>query len=401
MPRAVAEVAVAATEWRLRGRGGIRIAGAWCWFLSGLLLSAGLQSAVLPEDSVSTLYHRYEGGGMTIDGPAVLVRKSVGNQVSVSAGYYVDAVSAASVDVVATASEYTEERTEYSAGVDLLNEKTILSVGYVNSSENDYDASTVHFSLSQDFFGDLTTLTLGVAKGSDEIGRRGDSSFREEADRINYRIGVSQVLTRNALMGIDIETISDEGFLNNPYRQVRFLDPNDNTRFLYQPEVYPESRTSTAVAVRGLYYLPYRASLKGEYRFFHDTWGIKAHTFETAYVHPLDSQWTLEGRYRFYTQDAADFYSDLFPFEDAELFLARDKEMSTFSGHTFGAGVTWAVEDNQLPGIDKAEVGLQLDYLDFSYDDFRDVTQTGFAAGTEPLYQFDAFVTRATLTLRY
>ena len=70
-------------------------------------------AATLPQDNVDVLYHRYDGGGMVIDGPSVLVRKSVGPQVSVSGQYYVDMVSAASVDVVALASEYTEERTEY------------------------------------------------------------------------------------------------------------------------------------------------------------------------------------------------------------------------------------------------------------------------------------------------
>ncbi|MDX1558391.1 MAG: DUF3570 domain-containing protein, partial [Marinobacter sp.] len=118
-----------------------------------LLAAFQARAATLPVDNVDVLYHRYDGGGMVIDGPSVLVRKSAGPQVSVSGQYYVDSVSAASVDVLATASPYTEERTEYTVGADYLHEDAILSLGFTNSSENDYEANTVYFSVSQEFFG--------------------------------------------------------------------------------------------------------------------------------------------------------------------------------------------------------------------------------------------------------
>ena len=185
------------------------------WLLLGQLATA----ATLPQDNVDILYHRYEGGGMVIDGPSVLVRKSAGPQVSVSGQYYVDMVSAASVDVLATASEYTEERTEYTLGVDYLYEDAILSLGYTNSSENDYEANTVYFSTSQEFFGGMSTVTLGYARGWDDVGVVGNDSFNEEAKRQNYQLGLSQVVTRNSLLGLDLEVVTDEGFLQNPYRR--------------------------------------------------------------------------------------------------------------------------------------------------------------------------------------
>jgi hypothetical protein len=58
------------------------------------------QAAVLPDDRADVLYHRYEGGGVTIDGPSVLVRKKFAEKYSVSANYYVDMVSSASIDVM-------------------------------------------------------------------------------------------------------------------------------------------------------------------------------------------------------------------------------------------------------------------------------------------------------------
>jgi uncharacterized protein DUF3570 len=359
-------------------------------------------AATLPVDKVDMLYHRYEGGGMLIDGPSVLVRKSVGPQVSLSGQYYVDSVSAASVDVLATASEYEEERTEYTAGVDYLHDRSILSLGYTISTENDYEANTVYFSVSQEFFGGMSTVTLGYANGWDEIRERGNETFEAEAKRRNYQLGLSQVITTNSLLGLDLEVVTDEGYLQNPYRQNRYIDPNDSTNFLYQPERYPETRTSYSVAARALYYLPYRASVRAEYRYFNDTWGITGHTYELAYVHALDPRWSVEGKARFYDQGQADFYSDLYAFENSQTHLARDKEMSSFSGVTLGGGLVYEWKQTSLPGIDRLQASLLIDWLDFEYDNFRDVTAPGnFLPGEEPLYAFDAFVTRASLILEY
>lgn len=376
--------------------------GVWLVAMLVLMASPFANAATLPEENVDLLYHRYEGGGMVIDGPSVLVRKNVGPQVSVSGQYYVDSVSAASVDVLATASEYTEERTEITAGVDYLFESSILSLGYTNSSENDYEANTVYFSISQEFFGGMSTVTLGYANGWDEVRQRGNDSFEADADRRNYQLGLSQVITTNSLIGFDFEVVTDEGFLQNPYRQNRYIDPNDSNNFLYQPERYPETRTSYSLATRALYYLPYRASIRAEYRYFSDTWGIKSDTYELAYVHALNPRWTLEGKVRYYDQGQADFYSDLFAFENSQTHLARDKEMSSFSGITLGGGLVYEWKQTSLPGISRLQASLLVDWLDFDYDNFRDVTAPGnFAPGNEPLYSFDAFVTRASLILEY
>jgi hypothetical protein len=365
------------------------------WQISGLSVKA----ALLPEQSVDLAYNRYDQDGQSIDGPAILVRKNFSDTFSVNAGYLTDTVSGASIDVVATASEYKEERTETSLGVDYLEGKSILSLSYIRSKENDFDANSVHFNISQDFFGDLTTLTMGYSQAWDDIGRRGDD-FSEEADRRHFRIGISQVISKSALLNIASETITDEGYLNNPYRQVRYVSESARG-YDYQPERYPATRTSNAIAFRGLYYLPYRAAIRAEYRYYADSWGISANQYELAYVHPYQQAWIFELRYRFYKQSRADFYADLFPFENAQNFLARDKEMSSFQDLTFGFGLTRNFGAFADGLVNKGSVSLMADYMRFEYNDFRDVTQEGFGAGNEPLYDFDAWVMRLFLRFEY
>ena len=116
-------------------------------------------------------------------------------------------------------------------------------------------------------------------------------------------------------------------------------------------------------------------------------------------MHPLGEGITVEGKYRFYSQTAADFYSDLFPRQTAQNFLARDKELASFTTHTIGAGVSYEFDMN-FSFFKRGEATAMADMILFDYSDFRDVRVTA-APGEEPLYNFDSLVTRIFFTLYY
>lgn len=386
--KAALEAVVAVTSVGSKGR----VIG---FLTAALLLMANLgHSAVLPEDRADAMYHSYDGGGVTIDGPAVLVRKSVSDNVSISAEYYVDEISSASIDVMVLASPYSEERTQYSINADYLLNKTIISAGYTNSSENDYEADTYFLGVSQDFFGDLSTLSLTYSNGSDTVTSVIDDELREDADHQSYQVSWSQVVTKNLLMNFIYQVTTDEGFLRNPYRQTRYLDGFGG--MAWEAENYPETRTSHAAAVRGRYFLPYRAALSFEYRRFNDTWEIDAYNLELGYTHPLGESWILEFKQRFYSQSAAVFYSDLFNTQGSggRDFRARDKEMSDFESQSFGISVAYEFKTDWSKWLEKGSVNLSWTTIQFDYNNFRDASQTQFATGEEPLYSMDADVIR-------
>ena len=97
---------------------------------TALSVFGAAEAGVLPDDRADVLYHRYDGGGVTIDGPSVLVRKKAGKSLSFVGNYYVDMISSASIDVITTASPYTEERTQWSMGMDYLRGNTTMRVNY-------------------------------------------------------------------------------------------------------------------------------------------------------------------------------------------------------------------------------------------------------------------------------
>ena len=350
---------------------------------------AVVEAAVLPEDRSDLMYHYYDGGGVTVSGPAVLVRKAVGDSLSVSGRYYVDTISSASIDVVTTASPYHDRREEMGVGIDYLQGNSLVSMAVTSSKENDYLADTYSINVSHDLFDGLTTLSLGFSQGKDTV-QRVDTSFEEMVNRYNYRIGLSQVLSRTLLLGIAFEDVAEEGYLNNPYRAARVLGA-------YLPERYPRARDSQALAVRlikgfGSTARPLSTSARMDYRYYRDTWGIHAHTLSLGLQRYLGERWVMEGRFRYYQQNAASFFSDNFPIEMT--YMARDKELSTFQDYSLGVKFSWMFARQRFLFFNRASLNLSYDYVYFNYDDFTD-PRTG------ELYSFGANILQLFITAWY
>jgi len=382
--------------------------------LLALPVSTAALAGVLPEERADALYHRYDGGGIVIQGPSVLVRKNIGDKLSLSANYYEDLISSASIDVKLSASPYQEKRQQKSFSADYLHGKSTYSAGIINSTEPDYKSNTSFYSISQDMFGDLTTLTLSYKRGWDRVYADvklngqivNDPNFNDGAgfaatDHEGYTLALSQILTRNLVLNVNYEVLTDEGYLASPYRKIRYSDGAGG--FTLADQVYPHTRTSNAASGEIKYYLPYRAALSGQYRFFSDTWGIIAHTLQVGYTHPAWKRWIFDGSFRYYRQSAADFYSDLYPRANFANFMARDRELAAFSSYTLGAGASYDFHMPHAPWISKSTANLRLDHLMIDYQNYRNALLTdpahGVPAGTEPLYKLNANVIQVFVSI--
>src|ERR1700736_6461401 len=376
--------------------------------LAALSLMCVAGAAVLPDDRADLFWSQYKGGGMDIKGESVLVRKKFSEQFAVQANYFIDKVSGASVDVLSNASVIKDERKQKSLSLDYIHDKTTYNLAYTNSTERDYVSNTTHFSLSQDMFGDLTTVSLGFTDSRNRIGENNGKSFAPviawlgHAQSRSFEGGVSQIVTKNLIAGATLEVITDQGLLSNPYRSIRYCsNPTGGVPcaggFTLGAQKYPNTHTSTAVEARAKYYLPYRAAASVSYRYFTDTWGVRANTTEVGYTQPVSNLWILEGRVRYYNQTHASFYSDLFPFANSQNFEARDQNLAASTNTTIGLKATYAFLPDGWKIFKRGTITGDVSRIRFKYSDFRDIrdfqppTYTG-PVGAEPLYKFDATV---------
>ena len=342
--------------------------------LAGVLAAGGARAVDLPEDRADVMYHLYDGGGVRAHGPALLVRKNLLDKVSLSGTYYLDMVSNASIDVVTTASPFKERRTETGIGLDYVVRDSSITLSATSSKEPDYTADSANVDVSQEVFGGMTTVNLGYTRAQDKVGQRGTPGFIDSAKHWRYRLGLTQILTPRWLMSANFEAVSDEGFLGSPYRVARVFGAA-------VPERNPRTRTSRAVNFRVIGDLGSRDSGRAEYRYFWDTWNIRAHTAELGHSRYFGDAWLGDAYVRYYTQDRALFYSDNATTET--IYISRNRQLSTFDSFSVGAKASYTAK--RVPGKYEVKVNGALERVRFNFNDFTDIR-----SGEK--YSFDATV---------
>ena len=360
-----------------------RLLAALAGLLGGVFATPAARAVTLPADRAEALIHVYSGGGVTASGPAVLVRKSLADKVSLTGSFYVDVVSNASIDVVTTASPYKERRNEFGLALDYAVRDSLLTLGVGASKEPDYSTRSISLDIAQETFGGMTTVNLGFTRAADEVGKIGEAAFFDQAKHWQYRVGVTQILTPKWLASVNLEAVSDTGYLGNTYRVARVFGAA-------VPERHPRTRSSRAVKVRAIGDMGQRDSVRAEYRYFWDNWDIKAHTVEAGYSRYLGESFLAEGFVRYYTQSAALFYSDNAQAETT--YVSRNRQLAEFNNVVIGGKLTF--DWKKQPGLYDLKANAGLELLNLNYKNFTDI-RNGSA------YSLRAAVLQLYLTATY
>ena len=351
--------------------------------LLGVLAPGTSRAVDLPGDKAEALIHSYIGGGVNAYGPAFLVRKSIMDKVSLAGTYYMDAVSNASIDVVTTASPYHEVRHEFGLSGDYVYRDAQITLGAMTSHEPDYVANTGNIDVTQEVFGGMTTVAFGFTKGSDKVGKKNSPEFSEHAHHWQYRFGLTQILSPHWLASLNFDALSDDGYLGSPYRSARVFGA-------FVPERNPRTRSSRAAKVKLIGDLGSYGAVSFGYRYYTDTWDIKAHTAEAGYSHYIGEKWLADVFARYYTQTHANFYSDNAMTET--VYVSRNRQLSTFDDVGLGARLSYDVR--RVPGRYDVKLIGTYEYTRYKYKDFTDVR-------TGELYGYGASVFQVYLSATY
>jgi len=212
---------------------------------------------------------------------------------SIGASYLVDAVSAASVDIVSTASNHWDERRHVGAGS--VNFKAgpvpvALSGGF--SSEPDYLSLGGGGVISLELAEKNVIPFIGGAYGHDLVGRTGDPMDAwQELNKVSIKAGVTFVVNRSTIASLSFDEILERGYLAKPYRYLPVVAPGvgaqvpagasvDLVKSLNEYSVaenVPRERNRSALAGR----LAVRtgiATFRGDQRLYYDNWGMLATT---------------------------------------------------------------------------------------------------------------------------
>lgn len=317
------------------------------------LLSMNVQAdTMLIKPELSTSFSRYEESNnrMRVDVYQATAVLPVGDDLRFQVNGVKDVMSGASpifnrmqngelVHVMSRASISDQrDAVDINASYQLDSEINLgATVG--TSNENDYSSNYFNLDSAWEFNQKLTKLNAGFGYASDEVwavNHTPDIQRRPGVggDKEVWKgmLGITQILDKDSLIQANITYSDNNGFLSDPYKRVLVKNARLN-------DTRPQSRQQVALMLRYAHNFDVlnSAAMHLDYRFYSDTWGVDAHTFEVAWHQPLGWGLQLTPRARYYSQTAADFYQPLFNQARADGFYSSDYRLANFG--SFNAGI--------------------------------------------------------------
>ena len=195
----------------------------------------------------------------------------------------------------------------------------LSTIGGHFSREKDYQSLGADGKLSVELLQRRTTVTVGGGANRDRVspvggvpaglsdGSAAPGPGSASKDVRTVMAGLSQVVTRRWLVGINATRIFERGYLTEPYKVVSLQDPTTGMPTARLTEKRPSSRDRRSVLASSVYHLTADVVYLS-YRAYHDDWQVRSHTFDAKYRHELGDGNYLEPHVRYYTQTAASFH---------------------------------------------------------------------------------------------
>ncbi|NKI94687.1 DUF3570 domain-containing protein [Rhizobacter sp. SG703] len=322
--------------------------------LPGVLLAGAARAEDPPEQgliafkylqykdsqAVNVRYPYYDGSEgsrlnrITVKAPSLYVLAPIGRW-SVEGSGVIDDVSGATpryYSDVSGASRSPGMEDKRKAGdlkVTRYFERGALALGTAHSSENDYKSSALSLEGRIATADNNTTFNLGIAGTRDRIDPVNGVVVDERKTTSELTLGVTQALSPRDIAQLSLTYSVGRGYFDDPYK-------------LYDHR--PRERDASIGMLRWNHHFEsVSGTLRASYRYYSDTFGIRANTLETAWVQPVSDLFSVTPSFRYYTQNAASFYYD--PVQDTAVypgpvgtpeFSSADQRLSAFGGITLG-----------------------------------------------------------------
>ncbi len=226
-----------------------------------------------------------------------------------------------------------------------------LTVGANISSESDYLSRGLSLQGSHSSDDKNTTFTAGFGYTSDVINPTNHIVDHETKQRADFLLSVTQVMSVNDIVQFSLGYARGRGYFSDPYKVF---------------DERPRTRNNTTLFSRWNHHVEAtQGTIRTNYRYYSDSWNIKAHTLGLEYVQPLANGWTVMPLLRLYTQSAASFYVEsdpsTAPFPPnppaGAIYSSEDQRVSAFGAHTYGLKVSKQLDADWLLDVKLEQYG--------------------------------------------
>jgi hypothetical protein len=325
---------------------------------------------------------------------------------AVHGNYLVDIVSAASADVVSTASSRWQEIRQAGALSATYKPQDFgVDAGGSVSNEPDYLSWAAYAQVMKDFDQKNITANFGYGFSYDTAGRCGGegtpmpctpfSVFSRNLQRGAFNAGVAWVVDRDSLASLTGDLIIENGDQSKVYRYIPMFSPQvaptvplgasinfvNANRLPERPlEQLPLSRIRYAATGRYAHRFD-ESTLRLEERIYNDSWGVFASSSDARWIFDLGRRLEFWPHLRFHTQGSVSFWQRAYVSSSATgwnlpLYRTGDRELGPLWTTEGGLGLRWYFGSEAEPR--NWQLGLSGDVIYTSYlDDLYVTSRTG------------------------
>lgn len=254
----------------------------------------------------------------------------------------------------------------------ITNEQKGTGIAFSGSYSNEYDYQSLgggigftktskdkntDFNIKMQAYHDNLKIILPVelrTAGKDDEGWTGRNSY-------SGSFTFSQVINTRLHFALMLDLVYQNGYLSTPFHRIYFTNNSETN------EKLPSSRFKIPAGIRLNYFLGDKFIIRSYYRFYHDNWGLTAHTFNIELPVKITPNFSASPFYRYYNQNGVKYFKGYKRHLATEQFYTTDDDLSKFNSHSEGVGLRF-IQPEGILGIKKLNT-IDLRYAHYSRND--------------------------------
>lgn len=231
--------------------------------------------------------------------------------------------------------ENLQKGSTYGAGVSLSSEFDYRSLGWnVMMARKTKDRNGELSLKLQAYLDKLKVILPAELRPGYVSGQPDEESAYATASRNSFSasLGYTQIVNQRLQVALLADVVYQHGYLGLPFHRVYFNDG------VVAVEKLPENRFKLPLGARVNYFLGDHLVLRSYYRYYHDSWGLDAHTASLETSVKLTPFFSVSPFYRYYTQNGVKYFAAYQAHADTQEFYTSNYDLSAYSSHFWGAG---------------------------------------------------------------
>ena len=295
---------------------------------------------LLPSNETQVNFSGYfDNFSVSVLYPSIAITKRISSSTSITGRYLVDMITAASikngkskstssntalskVDAITAASgrtstggggrnqavdilpHFDEVRHEFNLGFAQLLGSGILTADGIYSTESDYTSSTLIGNFTHYFAENNTSVQLGIVRSWDKVFPK-TKDWKKNKNVTTINANFSQIISTRLILQLLSSYTNNNGLLSDNYQLVPITINGIDS--LFDP-VHPDVRIRRAAALSLKYRLTDKSSVQLGYRYYWDSWDVRASTYSANYQRYLSKHLILGLGWRSNFQTQAFFF---------------------------------------------------------------------------------------------